>query len=183
MLLLLADAHSKWPEMHELPSMTTDCTITLLRSVFATYGLPEQVVSDNRAQFTSQEFAEFLRSNGIKHARTAPYHPSSNGAVERLVQTFKQAMKAGEGNGFSLQHHLQSFLMTYRSTLVQKLITIIIVSAATHQNKVRLATPKCRQKGCCSSREAESYHDRKGSLGQFTVSARVMVRDGRDKSH
>ena len=116
MLLLLADAHSKWPEIHELPSMTTDCTITLLRSVFATYGLPEQVVSDNRAQFTSQEFAEFLHSNGIKYARTAPYHPSSNGAVERLVQTFKQAMKAGEGNGFSLQHHLQTFLMTYRST-------------------------------------------------------------------
>ena len=96
--LLLVDTLLNWPEIHELPSMTTDRTITLLGSVFAAYGLPEQVASDNGAQFTSQQFVDFLRSNGIKHVQTTPYHPSSNGAVEKLVQTFKQAMKAGEGD-------------------------------------------------------------------------------------
>ena len=33
-----------------------------------------------------------------------PYHPSSNGAVERFIQTFKQAMKASENDGRSLSH-------------------------------------------------------------------------------
>ena len=57
-----------------------------------------------------------MNANGIRHIRTAPYHPASNGVIERFVQTFKQAMKAGEGNGLPFQHRLQSFLVSYRST-------------------------------------------------------------------
>ena len=64
--------------------------------MFAAYGLPTQLVSDNGPQFTVEEFENFLRSNGIKHIKCAPYHPASNGAVERLVQTFKKAMKSSK---------------------------------------------------------------------------------------
>ena len=99
-----------------MSSTTADSTISILRRVFAAYGLPEQLVSDNGPQFVAQEFAEFVRANGVRHIRTAPYHPSSNGAVERLVQTFKQSMKAGDHGGLSLQHQLQNLLMTHRST-------------------------------------------------------------------
>ena len=115
MFLLLVDAHLKWPEIVEMSSTTADTTIAILRRVFAAYGLPVQLVSDNDPQFVSHEFADFLRANGVKYIRTAPYHPSSNGAVERLVQTFKQSMKSGEHGGLTL-HQLQNFLMTYRST-------------------------------------------------------------------
>ena len=34
-----------------------------------------------------------MKANGIKHIRSAPYHPSTNGLAERFVQTFKKAMK------------------------------------------------------------------------------------------
>ena len=57
-----------------------------------------------------------MKKNGVKHIRVAPYHPASNGAVERLVQTFKQAMRAVTDNGLSSQHNLNNFLMTYRTT-------------------------------------------------------------------
>ena len=110
------DAHSKWPEIFEMTSTRTDKTIAILRSLFSHYGLPRQIVSDNGAQFTSSEFAEFVQSNGIKHTCTAPYHPASNGAVERLVQSFKQAMKASLSSGRSSQHRLDTFLMEYRNT-------------------------------------------------------------------
>ena len=68
--------------------------------MFASYGLPIQVVSDNSPQFASADFANFMHRNGVKHVRCAPYHPSSNGAAERFVQTFKSS--------------LQEFLSSYR---------------------------------------------------------------------
>ena len=86
MYLLAVDAHSKWPEVFEMTQTTTAKTITVLRHLFASYGLPEQVVSDNGPQFTSSDFASFLQANGVKHIRSAPYHPSSNGIAERFVR-------------------------------------------------------------------------------------------------
>ena len=99
-------------------SSTSESTIAMLRRVFAAYGLPEHFVSDNGPQFTSTEFQEFLQANGVKHIcmAAAPYHPASNGTVEWLIQTLKQAMKAGKQDGFTQQHQLQNFLITYRST-------------------------------------------------------------------
>ncbi len=81
--LVIVDAHSKWIETYIVPSTSTESTIKVLRTVFAQHGLPETLVSDNGSGFTSQQFAEFLSSNDIKHTRTSPYHPSSNGGPLR----------------------------------------------------------------------------------------------------
>ena len=88
----------------------------ILRSLFARYGLPEQLVSDNGSQFTSKEFEQFARANGIRHIRSAPYHPASNGQVERFIRTMKRSLRASEKEGRSLHHKLAEFLFTYRST-------------------------------------------------------------------
>ena len=72
----------------------------VLRHLFVKYALPEQLVSDYGPQFTSDEFAEFLRANGAKHIYCAPYHLSSNGAAERFLHTFKAALKAGTIKGY-----------------------------------------------------------------------------------
>ena len=41
----------------------------------------------------SIEFESFMKKNGIRHIRSSPYHPSSNGLAERVVQCFKKGMK------------------------------------------------------------------------------------------
>ena len=59
-----------------------------LRRLFATYGLPEQVVTDNGPTiYFTQKFLPFMKLNGIKHIKSSPCQPASNEAVERLVQT------------------------------------------------------------------------------------------------
>ena len=93
MFLLITDAHSKWIEIHATNSSTSSATIELLRKTFSSLGLPEVLVSDNATAFTIAEFSEFLQKNGICHVRTPPYHPASNGLVERAVQSFKEGMK------------------------------------------------------------------------------------------
>ena len=52
-------------------------------------------MSDNGLQFVSAEFKSFMVMNGVKHIRSAPYHPSTNGAAECLVQLVKGALRSG----------------------------------------------------------------------------------------
>ena len=94
MFFVLVDAHSKWPEVVEMKSTTSEKTIEVMRTLFGSYGIPEQVVSDNGTQFTSDEFTEFMRRNRFKHIRSTAYHPSTNGLAEWFVQTFKRALQA-----------------------------------------------------------------------------------------
>ena len=89
MFLVVVDPHSKWPEVYEMSSTTLAKTITVLRHIVAVCGLLEQVVSDNGLQFSSKTFAVFMKENGVKHIKCVPYHPSSNGAAERFIPTFK----------------------------------------------------------------------------------------------
>ena len=93
MFLLIIDARSKWLDIHITNSCNTQSTIEKLCMTFANHGLPEMVVSDNGQAFVSKEFEEFTKKNGLRHVKSAPYHPSTNGLVERVVQTFKKAMK------------------------------------------------------------------------------------------
>ncbi|KHJ97228.1 integrase core domain protein [Oesophagostomum dentatum] len=91
MFLVIVDAYSKWPEIIEMTSTTSLATIRDSTRLFAQFGNPETIVSDNGSQFASREFAEFCNSNGITHVRSPPFHPQSNGQAERFVDTFKRA--------------------------------------------------------------------------------------------
>ena len=98
MFLLVIDSHSEWLEVEILPiKVSSERTIQCLRSLFARYGLPDQLVSDHGPQSVSHAFKQFTRNNGVKHIRTSPRHPTSNGAVERSVRTFKDFFKKPEG--------------------------------------------------------------------------------------
>jgi transposase InsO family protein len=79
-------------EVKEMKSITTDNTISELREIFGRWGLPLTLVSDNEAQLTSNEFATFLKSNGLVHLRTAPGHPATNGVEENAVKTTKRVV-------------------------------------------------------------------------------------------
>ena len=98
-----------------MSSTTAVCTITVLRETFARFGIPEQLVLDNGPQFQSDEFKQFMTTNRIKHIRSSPYHPASNGAAERMVQTLKHALKADHKRGVSLEKSLANFLLHYRT--------------------------------------------------------------------
>ena len=92
---IIVDIQYKWPEVFEMTSTMTSKTIDILRQVFAVYGLRDQLVSDNGPQFSSEEFQLFLKRNGLKHCRTAPYYPATNSVAERFLQTLKKSIMAG----------------------------------------------------------------------------------------
>ena len=114
MFLIVVDSHSKWIEVATMSTSTSKSTITQLRHMFARFGIPVTVVTDNAATFTSEEFGEFLKKNGIQHVRPAPYHPSTNGLAERAVQSFKQGMKKLTAG--TIDERVARFLFHYRNT-------------------------------------------------------------------
>ena len=108
MMLIVIDAFSKkWIEVFLTKAATTEATVEKLRECFARYGLPDVIVSDNASNFRSEEFAEFIRKNGIQHIFSAPGHPSTNGLAERAVQTVKLGIEKTEGH--TLHMKLQHF--------------------------------------------------------------------------
>ncbi|XP_022808195.1 uncharacterized protein K02A2.6-like [Stylophora pistillata] len=114
MLMVVIDARSKWPEIFVMEITTAGETVSTLRSLSACMGLPDLIVSDNGPQFTSETFRRFATANGIKHVTGAPYHPSTNGQAERLVQSFKKGVKADKSSR-TLHHKLDRFLLAYLS--------------------------------------------------------------------
>ena len=54
--------------------------------VFARFGLPSTLVSDNGPQFASEEMKTFLGQLGIEHIKSSPPYPRSNGMVERSTE-------------------------------------------------------------------------------------------------
>ncbi len=114
MFLVLIDAHSKWIEVFNTPSATSEAVMGELRTTFARFGIPETVVTDNGTCFVSAEFEHFLVQNGIRHITSAPYHPASNGLAERAVQIVKKGLKkVTEG---SVTDRLAKVLFAYRIT-------------------------------------------------------------------
>ena len=113
--MVVVDAYSKWPEIFIMDRTTTTATINQLQKLFAQFGMPELLVSDNGTQFTSAAFSDFCSRNGIKHMRSSAYHPQSNGQAERFVDTFKRALLKLKGEGTTAET-LQTFLLSYRST-------------------------------------------------------------------
>ena len=114
LFLVVVDAHSKWLDVVTVPSTSSQATIKALKPMFACHGLPELIVSDNGTGFTSCEFQEFLKRNGIRHFTTAPYHPASNGLAERAVQTLKEGLKKSTDG--DIETRLARFLFHYRTT-------------------------------------------------------------------
>lgn len=113
--LVVVDAHSKWIEA--IPMQKTDArsTVNTFRSMFARFGLPSQLVTDNGPPFFSQEFKVYCKTNNIRHVTSAPYRPQCNGAAENAVKNVKKAIKRAVHEGDDVATALNRFLFQYRN--------------------------------------------------------------------
>ena len=179
MFLVAIDAFSKWPEVFVLKRTTVDKTVECLRSMFCRYGYPEQLVSDNGPQFVSEEFAVFMKLCGVKHIRSAPYHPATNGLAERFVQSMKQSLKASRSSGLPLTQRLSDFLLMYRSSAHST--TGVTPNSLFLKREVRtrldLLRPSTQTRVCKKQLQQKSDHDQHARARQFSVGDPVMMKN------
>ena len=179
MLMVVVYAHSKWPEVIEMTSTTSELTIQALRGLFAVHGLPDQVVSDNGPQFVSKEFQRFMKENGNKHTRCAPFHPSSNGLAVRFVQTLKNAHQRYREN---LSTSLGCFVLAYRTT--PHATTNVAPCELLMNRKIRtrldLLYPDVESRVAKNVSRQKAMHDVHAKAREFLVGQQVMLRNLRD---
>ncbi|XP_033724551.1 uncharacterized protein K02A2.6-like [Pecten maximus] len=110
--IVVVDAFSGYPEVVSLTSQTSAAVIQVMKTIFARYGIPAQVLSDNGPCYSSKEFQKFVEEWDFRHVTSSPGYPKSNGMAERAVQTVKSIIrKCKESNQ---DPHMG--LLAYRTT-------------------------------------------------------------------
>ncbi len=120
-ILTCCDTFSKWPEAYVLKDTTSKTNIeTLEQEIFARYGYPEAIHSNQGPQFTSQLFRQLQAALGIRIMDTTGYNPKSNGQVERMhrdLNTVLRALVADHGDPYNWEDLLPSALFTLRTAI------------------------------------------------------------------
>ena len=65
-----------------------------LSQIFAKFGIPRILVSDNGPEFVVSDLKQWCESLEIKKMESSIYHPRANGIAERAVQTVKRDIQA-----------------------------------------------------------------------------------------
>ena len=89
-ILIVADYFTKWVEAYPMPNQeATTVAELLVKQFICRFGVPPLIHSDQGRNFESELFAEMCQLLGIKKTRTTPYHPQSDGMVERFNCTLE----------------------------------------------------------------------------------------------
>ena len=113
--LLIADYYSRFPIIRSVSTMSAAHLVTVLKTIFSEYGLPEELVSDQGTQFTSEQYTSFEEEYNIKITHCRPRYPQSNGFIESMVKITKQILQRCKQT--SSDPHMAMLL--YRATPLQ----------------------------------------------------------------
>ena len=89
-LLVVCDYYSNFLRVDRIHKVNTAGVTKAQRPVFARFGIPDILVTDNGPQFDSAEFAAFAKKWGFKHNMSSPRYPRSNSKAENAVRTVKR---------------------------------------------------------------------------------------------
>ena len=147
----------------------------LYNEFFLVSGFPRQLMSDQASEFTGQVISELCDLLGITKIRTLPYHPQTNGTVERVHQTLRRTIaKMDPDKRAKWPSHLGPILIAYNATrsLITGYSPYFLMFGRQPRLPVDLLFPTVRQDG--NSRTTDEYVT---SLYDKLKSALVSVRD------
>jgi hypothetical protein len=86
-LVTAIDYGNGWAYAVPLAARSGLAAVRLIKTIIENHGFPHSITTDNGSEFNGNVYQNFLAEHNIKHNRISPYHPQSNGLVERFHGT------------------------------------------------------------------------------------------------
>ncbi|MCG7878903.1 MAG: RNase H-like domain-containing protein, partial [Candidatus Thiodiazotropha endolucinida] len=117
-ILVMSDYFTKWVESVAIPDQTAVTVASaLVQEVVCRFGTPAYIHSDQGRQFEGAVYQEVFNLLGMKKTRTTPYHPESDGMVERYNKTLAKLLSAFVNEDHTDWDQLLPYvMMAYRSS-------------------------------------------------------------------
>ena len=114
-ILVICDYATRYPEAFALKSVDAEHVAEALVTLFSRVGMADEILTDQGTNFTSKLLAELYRLLHVKALRTSPYHPQTDGLVERFNRTLKSMLrKTTAEDGKDWDKALPYVLFAYR---------------------------------------------------------------------
>ena len=129
-MIVGVDAFSKYVWLSPVREATTTQAVKFLKTIFSSFGIPRNLVSDNAKQFTSKKFHKFCFDSGINHFTSTPYYPNPFMA-ERILRNVVSALKAYHHDSQTLRdtniHWLQTAFNMAKHEAHKQTINFLLV--------------------------------------------------------
>ncbi|KAG5277592.1 hypothetical protein AALO_G00119390, partial [Alosa alosa] len=114
-ILVMCDYATRYPKAFPLRKITAGSVARALLQLISRVGIPHEILTDQGTAFLSKTLRQVYSLLGIKGIRTTPYHPQTDGLVERYNQTLKATLKKFVAdNGKDWDQWLPYLLFAYR---------------------------------------------------------------------
>ena len=117
-ILVICNYATRYPEAVPLRTINAENITEELVKFFSRVGMPKEILTDQGSNFVSQFLTEIYRLLHIHPIRTTPYHPQTDGLVERFNKTLKSLLwKAAVDVGKDWDKLLPYLLFAYQEVL------------------------------------------------------------------
>ena len=115
-LLTMMCLYTKYPVAIPLRRVDNETVLNAMIEVFSTYGIPKEILTDQGSVFTSKLTRLLCKTLHINKVKTSPYHPQSNGSLERWHACLKSMLRKAGGNLKEWDCTLKYLLLAYRDS-------------------------------------------------------------------
>ena len=118
-VLVAADYFTRWVEAYPIPNQeATTVAKKLVDEFFCRFSPPERLHSDQGRNFESAVIVDVCKLLGIVKSRTTPYHPQSDGLVERFNRTLLDMLsKSVHERPFEWEDHIRRLCLAYNTSV------------------------------------------------------------------
>jgi transposase InsO family protein len=154
-LLTVLDDYSRYIiDWKLLQGMATDDVKTVLESAIAKTGVNDvsvrhrpRLLSDNGPCFISKELAEYLQKRELQHTRGRPYHPMTQGKIERYHRSLKNVVKLRNYYlPWELEKEIGGFVQYYNHQRVHESLDNVTPADVYHGRAREIQTARERLK-------------------------------------